>query len=113
MKYSFPREIRLLNNTQFKKVLSGTRQKIPAEVFTIYFCSNGLDSPRLGVIVPKKSVNKSSQRNYFKRIIREKFRLSQYNLKKIDIIIFVNKTRRELSKNELNDSLEKQFGKLI
>lgn len=115
MKYLFPREIRLVTTAQFKKVLSKSKEqkKISSELFTIYFCCTNLESPRLGVIVPKKNVNKSSRRNYFKRIIREQFRLNQYKFKKLDMVVFVNNSGKTLSKKELNSKLEKQFNKLL
>ena len=112
MKYNFPHEVRLTTEAQFKQVFSRAKQKITTKVFAVYFCYNNVIHPRLGVIIPKKNVNKASKRNYFKRIVREYFRLNQNKLKKIDVVIFFNKKIDGLAKEELNQQLEIQFNKL-
>lgn len=113
MKYRFPREVRLVAKSQFDKVFGEAQQKISSEVFTLFFCRNDVDYPRVGIIVSKRNVSKSAERNYFKRIIREHFRLTKNKLKNIDLVVFVNKVRRKLSKKELNVFLEKQFSKIM
>ena len=113
MKYTFPRDIRLTNEAQFRLVFRKTKPKIIAETFTIYYCLNAFFKPRLGVIVPKKNVNKSSERNSFKRTVREGFRLKQNKLGKFDIVVLVNKNTKGKSKKELNQCLENQLNKLI
>ena len=112
MKYNFPHEIRLTTEKQFKQVFSGTKQKINTGGFTIYCCCNSLGHPRLGVIVPKRNINKASKRNYFKRFVREHFRLSQHRLKKIDLVFFVNRAAEKMTKKELNKFLENQLDNL-
>jgi ribonuclease P protein component len=47
---------------------------------------NGLDYPRLGLIVPKKIIAKAVGRNRIKRLIREAFRLNQSELAGLDVV---------------------------
>jgi len=112
MKYKFPRKLRLTTEAQFKQVYKA-RQKISTEIFNVYYCYNNANYPRLGVIVPKRNIKDSSRRNYFKRLIREDFRLKQYKFKNIDIVIFVNNKADSVPKKELNLFLEKQLSRLV
>lgn len=112
MKYKFPHRIRLTNKAQFSRVFKKKQQKIYTEIFTIYRCDNNFNYPRLGIIVPKSSINNAATRNYFKRIIREKFRVNQYNLKNIDIVIFINKGAKAIPKKELSRVLEYELNKI-
>ncbi|QJC28831.1 ribonuclease P protein component [Enterobacteriaceae endosymbiont of Plateumaris consimilis] len=60
--------------------------------YTILSKKNILQYSRLGIIIPKKIINKSHIRNKIKRIIREYFRLNQYKLPIRDfIVILTNK----------------------
>jgi len=47
---------------------------------------NGLDYPRLGLIVPKRVVATATDRNRIKRLLRENFRMRQEALAGLDII---------------------------
>jgi len=47
---------------------------------------NGLNIPRLGMIVPKKVIHTAVGRNRVKRLLREWFRLSQCDLGGLDLI---------------------------
>lgn len=114
MRYKFPRQKRLLTERQIKKVFEKTRQKITNKFFNVYFCDNDQMYSRLGVIIPKKNINKATKRNSFKRVIREFFRLYQNKLKeKNDILVLVKKGSEKLSKKEMGLCLEKQLKELI
>jgi ribonuclease P protein component len=47
---------------------------------------NGLNYPRLGLIVPKKIISTAVGRNRVKRLIRESFRLNQADLAGLDVV---------------------------
>ena len=52
---------------------------------------NDKNIARLGLIVSKKTAKLAVQRNYMRRIMRELFRLNQYNLPAMDLVIQIQK----------------------
>ena len=54
---------------------------------------NGMNHPRLGLIVPKKVLDRAVERNRARRIFREVFRLRQTDLGGVDMIVRVKLAR--------------------
>lgn len=52
---------------------------------------NNQTYPRLGVVISKKIMRLAVNRNYFKRVVREVFRLNQFKLKGLDLIVRAKK----------------------
>ncbi len=52
---------------------------------------NGMDNPRLGIVVSKKVVRRAYSRNYMKRVIRELFRRYQHDIVSVDMVIRAHK----------------------
>ncbi|WP_221774916.1 ribonuclease P protein component, partial [Citrobacter braakii] len=61
--------------------------KVPVKNLLILARENGLDHPRLGLVIGKKSVKLAVQRNRLKRLMRDSFRLNQKMLAGLDIVI--------------------------
>ena len=72
---TFPKSARVLHNRQFQKILR-TGAKAPGSHILIHYRSQSLTRPRLGITVSKKH-GKAHDRNRFKRVVREAFRLCQ------------------------------------
>ena len=87
MNRGFGREKRLLTPRQFKAVFDSPTGKVPGKNLLILARDNGLDHPRLGLVIGKKSVKLSVERNRLKRQIRESYRLNQEVLNGWDIVI--------------------------
>jgi ribonuclease P protein component len=102
----FSREKRLLTPRHFKAVFDSPparfREKSPAP------CAQQRSrSPRLGLVIGKKSVKLSVQRNRLKRLMRESFRLNQ------DSLVGWDRYRRAQGLGDVeNPELIQHFGKL-
>lgn len=108
MSRDFCREKRLLTPRHFKAVFDSPSGKVPGKNVLLLARDNGLDHPRLGLVIGKKSVKHSVERNRLKRQIRESYRLNQEVLNGWDIVIVARKGLGDLD----NPELAQQFGKL-
>ena len=108
MSRGFGREKRLLTPRQFKAVFASPSGKVPGRNVLLLARENDLQHPRLGLVIGKKSVKLSVERNRIKRQIRETFRHHQLELAGWDIVIIARKGLADLD----NPELAKQFAKL-
>ncbi|WP_107330184.1 ribonuclease P protein component [Metapseudomonas otitidis] len=104
----FGREKRLLVPRQFKAVFDSPSGKVPGKNVLLLARDNALDHPRLGMVIGKKSVKLSVERNRLKRQIRESFRHNLELLAGWDIVIVAKRGLGDLE----NEELKQQFGKL-
>nr|WP_202119752.1 ribonuclease P protein component [Pseudomonas otitidis] len=104
----FGREKRLLVPRQFKAVFDSPSGKVPGRNVLLLARDNALDHPRLGMVIGKKSVKLSVERNRLKRQIRESFRHNLELLAGWDIVIVAKRGLGDLE----NEELKQQFGKL-
>lgn len=104
----FSREKRLLTPRHFKAVFDSPTGKVPGKNLLILARENGLDHPRLGLVIGKKSAKLAVQRNRLKRLMRDSFRLNQQLLAGLDIVIVARKGLGEIE----NPELHQHFGKL-
>ena len=68
----FPKRSRLLRGAEFDRVFR-RRCRASDGVLLVYGCENGLEHPRLGLVVSRK-VGGAVRRNRWKRLLREAFR---------------------------------------
>jgi ribonuclease P protein component len=82
----FPKVFHLLKQAEFDRVFA-TRAYAADDHLIVHGCANELPISRLGLSVSKKSGN-AVQRNYWKRSIREAFRLNREAMPRgIDIVV--------------------------
>lgn len=112
MKYTFSRALRLTTSEQFKNVFHRAK-KTSTELYAVFYCYNNFGYPRLGVIASKKNIKLAVRRVFFKRLIRESFRLWQHKVGAIDIVFIAYKTAGTISKKKLWGHLEKLWAKLV
>nr|WP_232104630.1 MULTISPECIES: ribonuclease P protein component [Pseudomonas] len=98
----------MLTPRHFKAVFDSPTGKVPGKNLLILARENGLDHPRLGLVIGKKSVKLAVQRNRLKRLMRDSFRLNQQMLAGLDIVIVARKGLGEVE----NPELHQHFGKL-
>ena len=91
LELSFGKKQRLLSAKAFQGVFDNTHLKISHTSFLLLARRNRLTHSRLGMIVAKKNIRLSVDRNRVKRVIRSSYRLNQQNLASLDIIFLVRK----------------------
>ena len=108
--FAFRRDQRLIK-PDFKALLDGGKRRVTP--FFVYLARpNSLGKARLGMIITKKCLPLSVQRNAVKRIIRESFRLHQQLTQGWDVVI-ISRYRLPTAKTEdLNHSLERYWREL-
>lgn len=110
--FGFAKSQRLLNAAAFKAVFDQVDHKVSNARILLLTRNNGLSHPRIGLVIAKKNVRLSVQRNRVKRIIRESFRLHQHQLPAVDIIVLARKGIDEPANNGLHQELEKLWLRL-
>lgn len=55
--------------------------------FTVFAISNGLRHARLGVTVSKRVAGRAVARNRIKRLVRESFRQTQWDIAGLDLVV--------------------------
>lgn len=76
--YSFPKSARILERGKFLKIMkAGT--KVSGFSVVIFYRRKPIGMPLLGITVSRKH-GKAHDRNYFKRLVREAFRLCRHQL---------------------------------
>lgn len=110
-KLAFSRELRLLTPEHFNSVFQQPH-RAGSPHLTILARNNTLGHPRLGQAVPKKQIKLAVDRNRFKRVVRESFRLNQHKLAAKDYVVIAKKSANDLSNEELRKLLDKLWQRL-
>ena len=93
MNFVFPPNQRIRQSSDFE--LAFRQKSFTNKWFSIHLVENNHKISRLGLVVSKRVLPKSVNRNFVKRLIRETFRLNSYQLPPLD---FVVRLRRNLNK---------------
>ncbi len=111
-RYCFPRTHRLLRPGEFQTVFDSTAFKVGEQHFLLLVRPNGLDHPRLGLVIAKKKVRLAVERNRLKRTIRDSFRLHQADLPAVDVIFMARNDLVNMVSPELATQLDKSWKRL-
>ncbi|HEX6591594.1 MAG TPA: ribonuclease P protein component [Moraxellaceae bacterium] len=109
---SFPRSSRLLRPAEFQAVFDSAGFKVGESGFLLLVRPNGSDHPRLGLVVAKKKVRRSVDRNRLKRVVRESFRLHQAALPAVDVIFMARNDLVTLANADLHQALAQAWKRL-
>jgi len=128
---NFPKSSRLLNPKQYKFVFDDARYKVanrhclilarpyfedysdlPATPFpSVNPCQNSSKS-RLGIVAAKRHIKRAVDRNRFKRLARETYRLKRSTLGDLQVVVLAKAGAGDLSKEQLTDSFNTLWLKL-
>lgn len=91
-RFAFPATLRVLRGRDFRRAYN-LRRRCDLGCMIVYAAPNGTPLPRLGLSVSRR-VGPAVQRNRFKRLLREAFRLEQANLPPgVDFVVVVRPHR--------------------
>jgi len=106
--YYLTRNQKLLTSESYQKVFNQA-QRFGNRSFTVLARENSLDHARLGLAISKKCAKKAVDRNRIKRLFRESFRLNQYTLPSVDIIVMCKPSALVLDNKEIYTQIETQW----
>lgn len=98
---------RLLKAADFQRVFDKSVRSSD-RYFTVLARYNTLNLPRLGLAISKRKAKLSVQRNRLKRLVRENFRQSAYNIN-ADYVVMAGQQSSTASNTDLFQSLDKHW----
>lgn len=111
--FSFKRQQRLLNASDYTQVFDHVDAKISHNTFLILAQrSPDCTTARLGLIAAKKHLRFAVQRNSFKRVVRESFRHNQQQLTGINLIVMARSGAAQQSTAQLRLALDQAWPRL-
>lgn len=111
--FPFQRDQRLLTPSEYKSVFDHVDVRVSHSGFLLLaHITEPTLRGRLGLVVSKKNVKKAVERNRFKRLVRDTFRINQSNLFGLDIVVLARSRVLEMSNPELIQALHKSWIKL-
>ena len=103
-RFRFGAQLRLRSKLQFDAIYAGGR-RVDDKFFALRVKPNGLTHPRVGLAVAVKTAGNAVARNRLRRLIKESFRLEQYALPAVDIVVAAKFPAREAPAPTLRASL--------
>ena len=119
MDFTYPKTEKLKSRTVINSLFSDgkTIGKYPLRLVYVENSTESADKIKFGVSVSKKHFKKAVDRNYFKRVLRECYRLNKHLIlettdRKFSIMFFYQ-TKERLSYQEINEKTIQLFTKFI
>ncbi|XZR53212.1 MAG: ribonuclease P protein component [Enterobacteriaceae bacterium] len=103
--FKLNKDLKLLNNSLILNFKKSTIYN--NKYFTVIKIINNLEYARFGLIISKKHIKYSHDRNRFKRIAKNSFRYNKYLLPLLDFIIFSKKNLYKLNNYKFIINLNK------
>jgi ribonuclease P protein component len=107
----FPKSSRLLCSADYSRVFDSVDYRVSTKHFLVLAKTNQDLGLRLGIIVAKKHVKLSVQRNRIKRLMRESFRAVSQPIENLDMVILAKQgtgsTDNPSCLSEINDLWKK------
>jgi len=86
---AFPKQYRLIKTDEYSSVF-GFRRALKSRHFLLHYCPRSIDEvpgARLGLVVAKRFLLRSVDRNLVRRLAREQFRLMRSRLGSSDLVL--------------------------
>jgi len=109
----FSKSLRLLNSDDYQQVFDSASFRISHQHLLLLACHNDRSIPRLGLVVAKKHLRLSVDRNRIKRLSRESFRINQEQLKGFDLVILSRPGLGKLTNKEIVEIIDHQWRRLL
>jgi len=109
---AFGKNRRLLKSSDYTEVFDNNSVRVAHPNLLILAEPNGTDTSRLGLVIGKKNVATAVARNKIKRLVRERFRLTELPVA-VDLVFLARKDLGKLSKTELATLIQQSWGRLI
>ncbi|WP_111657823.1 ribonuclease P protein component [Isoalcanivorax indicus] len=113
MSFAFPRSLRLLTPSDFQRVFNQTGLKTGGKHLLFLARENGLEQPRLGLVIARKRVRRAVDRALIKRHLRESFRLRQAALAGLDVVVLLRANLRDPDPRTLRPEIDALWDKLL
>ncbi|MFH6956153.1 ribonuclease P protein component [Flavobacterium aquidurense] len=119
MNFTYPKNERLKSKTTIDLLFSDGKSvsKYPLRLVYRQAEVDAAEKIKMGVSVSKKYFKKAVDRNYFKRVLRETYRLNKHllldNIQQPYAIMFFYQTKDKLSYEEINTKTIQLFEKFL
>ncbi|MDY6829864.1 MAG: ribonuclease P protein component [Pseudomonadota bacterium] len=104
---------RLLTPAHYRAVFDATAVRVGTKNALMLGRLNGQQPARLGLIAARRQLPRAVDRNRFKRMVRETFRVHRGELHGLDIVVLARSGFRSTTKPEQHPRLEHQWQRLI
>ncbi|MEG1375690.1 MAG: ribonuclease P protein component [Myroides sp.] len=118
MNHTYPKTEKLKKKKYIDLLFSEGRTVTKYPLRLVYVPVKDLDVPlQMGVSVSKRYFKKAVDRNYFKRVLRECYRLNKElllnDLKEPYVMMFFYQTKERLTYQEIEEKTKKLFEKFV
>jgi ribonuclease P protein component len=109
---AFGRDQRLTDAAEFQRVFANGSRSAD-RCFTVLFCHNECEQPRLGLAIAKRRVRRATARNRLKRLVRESFRAAASSLPPVDIVVLAGPAAAAADNATIFASLERHWRRIL
>lgn len=118
MKFTYPKKHKLKSKIVINELFTNGKSVSKYPLRLVYIEQTIIEEPlKIAVSVSKKHFKKSVDRNYFKRVLRETYRLNQHllfdNITSKYAIMILYQTKDRLTFQEINEKTIQLFEKFI
>lgn len=110
--YLFRPEQRIRNSAGFQAVFDSSQCKVAQPQYLVLVRGNTETKARIGFVIARKKVRFAVQRNRIKRLVRNSFRLHQYDLPAVDVVFIARQGLDGLTNVDLDNALKKTWQQL-